>query len=91
MERKLSKLSSGTFLKGSGCLSRPEMVVRPSEVGCPVKQFSHVWPPTSEGHNFLVRIPIWVFFDSMENPLSQDCSHVPVEDIVQSGMLVQAS
>ena len=56
-----------------------------------MRQFSHVGPPTSEGNNFLVRIPIQVFFDSMESPLSQDYSHVPVEDIVQSGMLVLTS
>ena len=56
-----------------------------------MRQFSHVGPPTSEGHNFIVPIPIRVFFDSVERPLSQDCSHVPVEDIVQSGMLVLTS
>ena len=53
-----------------------------------MRQFSHVRPPTSEGHNFLVRIPILVFFDSMGGSLSQDCSHGPLEDIVQPGMLV---
>ena len=36
-----------------------------------VRLLSHVRPPTSEGHNFFVRIPIQVFLDSMESSLSQ--------------------
>ena len=36
-------------------------------------------PSTSEGHNFFVRTPFQVFLDSMESPLSQDSSHMPVE------------
>ena len=32
-------------------------------------------PPTSEGHISIVRTPIWVFLDSMENPLSQEYIH----------------
>ena len=39
-----------------------------------------VWPPTSDGHNFFVRTLFRVFLDSMEIPLSQDPSHVPMED-----------
>ena len=50
-------------------------------VGLPI----HVGPPTSEGHNFFVRTPFRVFLDSMEIPLSQDCSHVPLVDIGKSG------
>ena len=42
--------------------------------------FSDCWPPTSDGHNFFVITPFRVFFESMESPLSQDSSHVPVED-----------
>ena len=38
-------------------------------------------PPTLEGHNFFVRIPIRVFLDSMESPLSQDSIHIHVEGI----------
>ena len=47
----------------------------------------HLRLPTSEGHNFFVRTSIQVFLDSMEIPLSQDFSHVPVEDIGQLGRL----
>ena len=41
----------------------------------------HGKPPTSDGHYFFVRTPFWVFLDSMEIPLSQDSSHIPMEDI----------
>ena len=40
----------------------------------------YVKPPTSVGHNSFIRTPIWVFLDSMESPLSQECTHVPEED-----------
>ena len=30
----------------------------------------HGKPPTSDGHNFFVRTPFWMFLDSMEIPLS---------------------
>ena len=46
-----------------------------------VRVVIHVRPSTSEGHNFFVRAPIRVFFDSMEIPLSQDYSHVFVDGI----------
>ena len=36
-------------------------------------------PPTSDGHNFLIQTPFWVFLDSMESLLSQESSHVPLE------------
>ena len=42
--------------------------------------FSDCWPPTSDGHNLFVRISFRVFLDSMESPLSQYSSHIPVED-----------
>ena len=38
-------------------------------------------PPTSDGHNFFVRTPFWVFLDSMEISLSYDSIHILVEDI----------
>ena len=41
--------------------------------------FSDFWPPTSDGHNFLVRTPFRVLLDSMESPWSQESSHGPVE------------
>ena len=44
---------------------------RASRVGLP----THARPPTSEGHNFFVRTPFWMFLDSMEIPLSKDSSH----------------
>ena len=46
-----------------------------------VRLLIHVRPPTSEGHNFFIRTPIWVFLDSMESPLSQDYIHIPVDGI----------
>ena len=33
-------------------------------------------PPTSDGHNFLVRAPFWVFLDSMEINLSLKSIHI---------------
>ena len=30
----------------------------------------HGKPPTSEGHNFFVRTPFWMFLNSMDSPLS---------------------
>ena len=41
--------------------------------------FSNCWPPTSDDYNFFVQTPFQVFLD-MESPLSQDASHIPVED-----------
>ena len=41
--------------------------------------FFFCWPPTSDGHNFLVRTPFWVFLDSMEIPWSQESSQFPME------------
>ena len=41
----------------------------------------HVMPPTSNDHNFFVQTPFQVFLDSMERKLSQDSSHVLLEDI----------
>ena len=35
---------------------------------------------TSDDHNFFVRTPFEVFFDSMEIPLSQESRFMPVED-----------
>ena len=40
----------------------------------------HVRPPTSDGHNFLVRTSFWVFLDSMEIPLSQDSICMPLDN-----------
>ena len=38
-------------------------------------------PPTSEGHISFVQTLIWVFFDSMESPLSQKYIHIPEGEI----------
>ena len=38
-------------------------------------------PPTSKGHIFFVRTPIWVFLDSMERSLSQEYINRPEGDI----------
>ena len=32
--------------------------------------------PTSDGHNFFIRSPFWVFLDSMEIPLSLESIHI---------------
>ena len=42
--------------------------------------FSNCWLPTSDGHTFFIRTPFLVFLDYMESPLSQDSSHIPMED-----------
>ena len=31
---------------------------------------------TSDGHNFFVQSPFWVFLDSMERPLSLESIHI---------------
>ena len=36
----------------------------------------HGKPPTSDGHNFFVRTPFWMFLDSMESPLSLESIHI---------------
>ena len=38
-------------------------------------------PLTSEGHISFVRTPIWVFLDSMERPLSEECNNIIDGDI----------
>ena len=81
MESPLSQISSRTPLEGIGCLSRPEMDVRASKVGCPSEIVQSCVTPNSEGHNSLVRIPILVFLDFMESPLSQLSSRTPLEGI----------
>ena len=43
---------------------------RPSKVSS--AWFDYVSPPISEGHNYFVRTPFWVFLDFMESPLSED-------------------
>ena len=63
-------------VEGSGYWSWPE---RAGRVGWLGRAGYSVRPPTSDGHNFFVRTPFWVFLDSMESLLSQDSSHVPVE------------
>ena len=40
----------------------------------------HVWPLTLDGHNFFVRTPFLVFFDSMEIPLSQCSRNILLEE-----------
>ena len=44
-----------------------------------MRLLSHVRPSTSEGHNFFVRIPIRVFLDSIEIPLSQVSTWMSLE------------
>ena len=46
-----------------------------------VRLVIYVKPPTLEGHNFFARTPILVFLESMESPLSQDYSHIPIDGI----------
>ena len=41
----------------------------------------HLRPPTLEDYNLFVQTLIRVFLDSMGSPLSQDFSHIHVEDI----------
>ena len=41
-------------------------------------------PPTSDDHNFLVRALFWVFFDSMEIPLSVESIHIYFDKILGS-------
>ena len=36
----------------------------------------HGKPPTSDGHNFFVRTPFWMFLDYMESPLSLESIHI---------------
>ena len=38
-------------------------------------------PPTLDDHNFLMQTSIRVFLDSMENPLSLEFGHMPVNGI----------
>ena len=46
-----------------------------------VRLVVHVRPPTSEDHNFFVRILVRVFLDSMKRSLSQDSIYILVEGI----------
>ena len=48
----------------------------------------HVWPPTSDSHNFFVRTPFWVFLDSMKIPLSLESIHIYLDEI---GMILNSS
>ena len=49
-------------------------------------------PPTSEGHISFVLTPIWVCFDSMERPLSQENNNILDGDIIyQTEVLYRAS
>ena len=41
----------------------------------------HVKPPTSDGHNFFVRTPFWMFLDSMESYLSLESIHIYLDNI----------
>ena len=81
MEIPLSQVSSRMPFEGSEYWSWPERGSQESKVGCPGRTSSHVRPLTSEGHNFFVRTPFWVFLDSMETPLSQDSIRMPLEGI----------
>ena len=38
-------------------------------------------PPTSDNYNFFVRTPFWMFFDSMESPLSLESINIYLDDI----------
>ena len=41
----------------------------------------HGKPPISDGHNFFVRTPFWMFLDSMEIPLSLESINIYLDDI----------
>ena len=41
----------------------------------------HGKPPTSDGYNFFVRTPFWMFLDSMEIPLSIESIHIYLDNI----------
>ena len=41
----------------------------------------HGKPPTSDGHNFFVRTPFWMFLDSMEINLSLKSIHIYIDNI----------
>ena len=38
-------------------------------------------PPTSDGHKFFVRTPLWMFLNSMEMPLSLKSIHIYLDNI----------
>ena len=77
MESPLSQDFSHVPVEGIGFWSRSEKG-RSARVGR-VGFATHVRPPTSKGHNVIVRTPFRVFLDSMESPLSQDSKCVPLE------------
>ena len=39
-------------------------------------------PLTLDNHNFVVRASFWVFFDSMESPLSIESIHILLDKIL---------
>ena len=41
----------------------------------------HGKPPISDGHNFFVRTPFFMFLDSMESPLSLESIHIKLYEI----------
>ena len=43
--------------------------------------FSDCWSSNSDGHNFFVRTPFWVFLDSMEKYLSLELINIQIDDI----------
>ena len=43
---------------------------------CSQEQIFLLLSPISDGHNFFVRSPFWVFLDYMESPLSLEYIHI---------------
>ena len=41
----------------------------------------HGKPSISDGHNFFVRTPFWMFLNSMESPLSLESINIYLDDI----------
>ena len=80
VESPLSQDSIQIYLEDIGCRSWPRKGVQESKAAR-VKLLSHVRPPTSEGHNFFIQIPIRVFLHSMEIPLSQASIQMSLEGI----------
>ena len=74
-------LPSGCLWRALGVGAGQKGAFRKVRYATWVRLLSHVRPPTSEGHNFFVRIPIRVCMDSMEIPLSQYSIRMPLDGI----------
>ena len=80
MERPLSIESINIYLDdiGNQIRSRNHKKCRPFWL---LVAIIHGKPPTSDGHNFFVRTPFWMFLDSMEIQLSLESIHIYLDNI----------